>query len=634
MSCLRSIRSAEFEITFPYIAHNRCSVNTSNIASMPTHFKLKFNDFTRRVSFARQPNWQELSEKVSTLYSIPRHQVGVTYIDAEDEEITLNTEEELQDYYFSSYRPGETIKFSVRDLTLRDRRPPVPEETGFRNTFGQFVDADIPGIGEWQSVNNVPSLEEILGKSSPGSEVRSAFVESIASETSTVGKGAPDSGLGVGRDTGDAQSEASEARIPIEEKGKERAHFVRSMSSTQSLLAADMGDKHPVHVYDVSSNNRSPHTHGFSFDDVGAAVAAESTPRVSASVLGQDGSTFEKKPEKTQGFDDPPLPSFDSSNSRPAPQAAEGESTQSAQSSQASASLARDVASFLSAVSDIISSHPELGESLRTIARNTTNGTYWATHREAISQAAAELQRGTESLAEEGRRAVEEEAGRRVTEALAGVLSIFSQAPQTQNTTQTDGNAQPSNIATDFTAQEVDNTNAPPSSDTNAQPAESTNRAETPPMPGAFSSADFGARFGGSFPFGGRRWRARASMPPNFAFGGGFPAWAMPPRHSPFGPGVLNAPGAAASSYNGSSSYFNAFAPAAAPEAASKPDQTSLETSVGNEGDERLSPQDSKAKVEEAKKAYKAEKERYRRERDERRREKEKERPPKKGDEV
>ncbi|KAF5352394.1 hypothetical protein D9756_005943 [Leucocoprinus leucothites] len=595
---------------------------------MPTHFKLKFSDLTRKVSFAKQPTWQELSEKISTLYSIPRHQVGVTYIDAEDEEITLNTEEELQDYYSSSYRSGETIKFSVWDLASRKQGQIAPTNTGFRNTFGQFVDPEIPGIDEWQAVNNIPSLEEILGHTSITSDVRSAFVESVASEGSTVGKAANNT-LGEGMETiaGDARSEISEPRVSGKEKGKERAYSLHSTSSTQSLLAADNGDKHPVHVYDVSSHSRSPLIRGFSFGDGEDAIPAESTPRVSTSSLEQGTTTVERKPDQTQEFEDPPLPSLESTDPRTAQTA---DDTQSAQSARASASLARDVAAFLNAISSVVSTHPELGESLRTIVRNTTNGTYWASHREVLSQAAAEIQRSTENLAEDGRRVVEEEAGRRIAEALSGVLHIFSQSQAGMANTQADGNTQSSDKAADSNAQQTDTANVPPSNDSNPPPDPS--RSQSPPLQ-AFSP-NFGVNFGRSFPFnyshrpalrGG--WRARASMPPNFPFGGGYPAWAMPPAHPVFGPGVLNATGPTTSSATGTAPPFNNdFRPASGPHSTTNPDQTlNPEASSGNESHERPSAQELKAKVEEAKRAYKAEKERYRRERDERKTEKDKE---------
>ncbi|KXN88803.1 hypothetical protein AN958_06672 [Leucoagaricus sp. SymC.cos] len=585
---------------------------------MPTNFKLKFDDLTRRVSFTKQPSWPELSEKISTLYAIPQHQVGVTYFDAENEEITLSTEEELQDYYFSSYRPGETIKFSVRDLTSRNQRSSVPANAGIRNTFGQFVDPEIPGLDEWQAVNNIPSLEEILGQTFT-SDVQSAFVESIASEGSTVGKTVNNT-LGA-EVVEDAHSEISEPHFSSEEKGKERAQSIRSISSTRSLLAADIGDKHPVHVYDVSTRKQSALANELSFHEAGDTIAAESTPRVSTSFLKQDAPAPETEIEQIREVDDPPLPSLETSEPQ-LPHAAD--TTQSAQLTQTSASIARDAAAFLTTISSIISSHPEVGESLRTIVRNTTNGTYWASHRETLSQAAAELQRNTENLAEDSRRVVEEEAGKRVADALAGVLRIFSQA---QSNSQGGANqAFNSDITTNSNTQQPDNMTVPPSNEAGPQSTEPL--SHTPPMPGAFATANFDTDFGGSFPFNHRRggwhhgWRARASMPPNFGVGSGFPGWAVPSVRPPFGPGVLNA--AAPTTSSGTAPFFhNTFTSASGPD--TNPLQPKAEASSNAEAHERLSPQESKAKVEEAKRAYRAEKERYRRERDERKMEKDKE---------
>lgn len=598
---------------------------------MPTHFKLKFNDLTRRALFPHQPTWKDLSEKISALYDIPQHQVGVTYIDAENEEITLNTEEELQDFYLSSYQHGDIVKFSIRDLSSSNRRPPV--NTGLRNTFGQFVDTDIPGMDDWQSVNNIPSLEEILGRTSLDSETRSAFVETVASEG-----GAPleeDNTFGVRRDDDDTRSNATAPRIPSEEKGKERASYIRSMSSTQSLLAADTGDKPPVHVYDVNSISRSPIPADLSLDTTGAPIVAESTPRLSVQSLEKDTSVLGRNLERKREFEDPPLPSFDPQPPRST------ESTESTQSAQASATIARDVAAFLNTVSSVIASHPELGHSLTTIVRNATNGTYWSAHREALSHAAAEFQRSAEDLADGGRRAVEEEAGRRVAEALSGVLNIFSQA---QADIHPSTNTQPSNIAPDAGVRQPENV----SSDSTPQQPGNTAQyqswqsvgppPQTPPMPGAFHWANGDTRFGGPFPFGRRStWGTRASMPPNFAGsgGGGIPGWTMPYRNVSFDSGALNATGSAVPPHTGPATHFtSAFAPVP-PEPTNKLDLTSSGAPISAMHDEhdRPSPQDLRAKVEEAKKAYKAEKERYRRERDERKKDKSKERvPPKTSD--
>lgn len=531
---------------------------------MPTQFKLRFDSLARRAVFAHHPSWAQLSAKIAALFALPQPQVAVTYLDAEDEEITLSTEDELQDYYLASFRPGDVIKFSVRDLS---RRSQAPEQAPFRNTFGQFPDVDIPGLSEWQSIGHVPSLEEILGHS----EARGAYVESVPSESDKASE-----------DSSDVRSEGPEPRFPVADKGKDKADS-QSMTSTRSLLAEDVGDKYPVHVYDVSAYHPSADPSAFSMHDSGTALAAQSTPRASAPPLDQVEPTAEKE---SQGDDDPPLPSFDSGTLA---------EDQSLHSTHSSASLAQDVASFLNIVSNMVTSHPEIGDSLRTIARNTSDGTYWAAHRDAISQAAAEFQRNTGAMAEEGRRMAEKEAGRRITEAFASVLNIFSHAPPA-TTTQADATTLPPSPVI-----------APPPT----QPTEPVNRADTPSMPGAFSSAGPDVRFAGAFPFSGRRqWRPPMSMPPDFAPGrGNFPPWARHLRHGPY---------SNATAHQGPSHFTNAFAPVATPDTALNSKQ---EATADNETHGRPSPEDLKAKVEEAKRAYKAEKERYRKDRDERRRE-------------
>ena len=539
---------------------------------MPTLFKLKFRGLTRRVSFAKQPDWQELSNKISGLYCIPQHRVGVTYIDAENEEITLNTEGELQDYYFSSYSLGDTIKFSIQDLTSRNQVQVVSASAGHRNTFGQFIDPEILGIDDWQAINSPPP-EEIIGHSSVGSDVRSAFVESTASDGDTAGKGADNTfGVQVGTTIEGTHSEVSEKRISNEEKGKKRAH---SVSSSQSLLA---GDKHPVHRG-------------------GDVVTTEST----LEVLEQDVPVIEKEFDRMREFEDPPLPSLEPGDLHTV---GNSQSSQSAEDA-ASASLAQDITSFLSTVSIVISAHPELGDSLRTIVRNVTNGTYWVSHREALSQAAAELQRNTENFAEDSRRVVEEEAGRRVTQALSGVLRIFSQSQDEAPNVQTDRNAQMPKQATEKDTRQVDTANVPPMHDANPELIDPS-RPQIPPISGASTTASFGTYFGGRFPFSQgprstwhRQWRARAPIPPNFPANGRkrFPAQTLP--NSPFGTGT--AP------FSRNAFELN---PGLGP--IHKP-----ESSASIERQQLSSTEESKTKVKEAKRIYKGEKERYRRERDE-----------------
>ncbi|KAF9041760.1 hypothetical protein BDZ89DRAFT_906100, partial [Hymenopellis radicata] len=57
------------------------------------------------------------SEKIHTLYGIPEdNMIGLTYVDSDGDNITLSSNGELADFYQTSYKPGDVIKFVVQDL--------------------------------------------------------------------------------------------------------------------------------------------------------------------------------------------------------------------------------------------------------------------------------------------------------------------------------------------------------------------------------------------------------------------------------------------------------------------------------------------------------------------------------------
>ncbi|KAK7694994.1 hypothetical protein QCA50_002182 [Cerrena zonata] len=83
---------------------------------------------TRRVMFYNRPPWSELAAKIEDLFAISRDHVGVSYLDNEGDEVTLSSEEELQDYYRLNYNepvgdtPPKAIRFTIVDLNA----PEVP----------------------------------------------------------------------------------------------------------------------------------------------------------------------------------------------------------------------------------------------------------------------------------------------------------------------------------------------------------------------------------------------------------------------------------------------------------------------------------------------------------------------------
>ena len=68
----------------------------------PTQFKLtKVGELTRRLTFPEPPNWSSLAFKIKSVYGIPESQVAVSYIDKDGDEVTLNTQDELVDFFIN-----------------------------------------------------------------------------------------------------------------------------------------------------------------------------------------------------------------------------------------------------------------------------------------------------------------------------------------------------------------------------------------------------------------------------------------------------------------------------------------------------------------------------------------------------
>ncbi|KAF8899033.1 hypothetical protein BD779DRAFT_1486702 [Infundibulicybe gibba] len=335
-------------------------------------FKLNKRDgLTRRITFPTRPSWHALATRIETLYTIPRDKLGVSYIDSDQEEVTLSSEEELQDFYHVSHKPGEVIKFFVRDLTSsRDNKPGL-DPSGFRNTFGQGSDSIFDA--EWQ----YPTMADLGGifiSKPPESDHPHAFVEVVDSDISAD--------LNDVRKSSAKNSDASStisSRLPNTsnpvDKGKGKAMSTTGISSTGSVLGENAPPKHPVHVYDVANITQ----------DTTAPIVAHSTPKPTPSYLTPPVHVTREVPS-AQVVDDPPLASIDPV----APQ-------------RVPASLSND--------------------GIRNIVRNASNGTYWAGQREAVSQAANDVGQAVDEI----RRGVEEEASRKIAAAIDGMLRSLSE---------------------------------------------------------------------------------------------------------------------------------------------------------------------------------------------------------------
>ncbi|KAH9843733.1 uncharacterized protein C8Q71DRAFT_11880 [Rhodofomes roseus] len=78
--------------------------------------KLTFDKTTRKLPFASQPTWVQLASRIESLYRIPAHAAAVKYTDDDGDEVTISTEEELQDYYEALGTDAVIIKLVVCKL--------------------------------------------------------------------------------------------------------------------------------------------------------------------------------------------------------------------------------------------------------------------------------------------------------------------------------------------------------------------------------------------------------------------------------------------------------------------------------------------------------------------------------------
>lgn len=344
----------------------------------PIPFKLLGSDgHTRRVTFENLPTWPELASKLNTLYGIPVDKVGVSYVDSDNDEITASSNQELQDFYQTSFQPGQLIRFKVLDLSISrdsahsESSPPI--STSNRNTFGE--DPDNLDFTDWQRFNVADYFDD----------VPHAFVELVSSN----------GGLDKADTDSNSEVEKSTVQPAFVDKGKQKATSLGA-ASTASVLEADSAQKYPIHVMNIAQSRSAPIV-----DPEGeAAVHSTSSVPPTSSLNAEENNT---------SHDDPPLPTIESQ-------------------SNVSASLTNDVATLLSSLSNVISSHPELSEGIRNIVHSAVSGTYWEAHRAALSRAANDMQQATGQF--------EQEAAQRVSEALGNLFRSFSQVTDDANGTQ------------------------------------------------------------------------------------------------------------------------------------------------------------------------------------------------------
>ncbi|KAF9535680.1 hypothetical protein CPB83DRAFT_842142 [Crepidotus variabilis] len=355
----------------------------------PVLFKLKYGNSTRRVSFQDQPTWAELAGRLQALYNLPLDTIGVSYVDTDNDEITVSSNEELQDYYSSTLKPGELVKLTVLNLSAAKQaiQPSVN-----RNTFGEeafdFLEPD------WHRVAPA-GLGGLTYQQEVSLDGPHAFVEVVNSDVSTMNQDGDS----------DSDDDHSTTRAPFLDKGKRKASSISlGAASITSLVAAEASEKFPIHVFDHNSAERPTSAPAERETSASEASFAHSTPKAQAKDVEMTEAT-DKDPAPSTSTDDPPLPSIDDHpTTNPSP------------------SFASDVSALLTSLSGIIHAHPELAEGVRNIVQGATSGAYWQAHRSAMSEAA----NGFAQAAADEARNVEADATRRVYDALGNLFQSFS----------------------------------------------------------------------------------------------------------------------------------------------------------------------------------------------------------------
>ncbi|KAI0931751.1 hypothetical protein AcW2_000572 [Taiwanofungus camphoratus] len=382
---------------------------------------------TRKITFPQRPSWAELATRIESLYHIPPGDVGVSYVDNDGDDVTLSSEDELQDFYRSTQaengEPGN-VRLTVRDLgVLRAEGdkplPATPGSHNYRNTFGRSIPTIIDMDDEWQRVPLGLGSVFISGEPKDNDSDLHAFVEVVESDVDDpmqahekdTASTLTDSDLigtipsvGKGKDKGKAR-EDRDLRTTVEDDG----------SSNDSVMSEEGPDKYPVHVMNMNNATLSTDdVFGIRNSNVGTAPTVEQSDSTPTPKPAESSANLATASE-SEAAPDPPLPDLEDI---PNP--------------TSTASLANDVANLFSTLSTVFSSHPELSEGIRNIVHNASNGTYWRAHRDAVTRAAEEIRRSAEMGANDMRRtaadahrAAEEAAGRRVAEAIANVVRVI-----------------------------------------------------------------------------------------------------------------------------------------------------------------------------------------------------------------
>ncbi|KAF8337983.1 uncharacterized protein EI90DRAFT_2526934 [Cantharellus anzutake] len=317
--------------------------------STMTVIKIGHNGHTRKITHeGSPPTWGWLSFKISELYRIPKDDVALSYLDSDNEQVTLSTEAELHDYFTSFMRPGEVARFTVQRVSTpavkqvdEDGEGDHPKEASKEATPSE----------EWQNVETIPNDHK------PDAIV----YEEVWRSVDDVNGHPYIPGL-------DAQALNILAAIGVANHAPDLSRPVPLSPRSTATLIKVFTEKNAEDSEDEDST-----THPLP-EAAEKGKNKPSQPESATPAQHVDSARSVRGSEADPAALDPPLPTT-SLDTVPAPSPA-----------PSVPNIAGDLSQMLQAITNAFTTHPELSEGVRRVIRLATDNNYLESERQRLIQ--------------------------------------------------------------------------------------------------------------------------------------------------------------------------------------------------------------------------------------------------------
>ncbi|KAH7107185.1 hypothetical protein BKA62DRAFT_686230 [Auriculariales sp. MPI-PUGE-AT-0066] len=312
----------------------------------PIQFKLtKPGDAVRKLSFPDVPSWNLLAAKVEELFEVPFDQLALIYKDSDGDAVTLNSQQELSEYYLTAVQP---YKFTVRDLSESHSNGDNHSRAGADNGIPRspFNYGGGPLSFEVVDRDDFP-VEILLGAGASqmfkGSRPSSAagFVEELPSPGGRI--------TPLPADKGKARVRSSKQPSMVE---------IPDFASDDGSFKAAVEDGKPIHIIETLPGSAA-------VDDIDIDPQPKPKSLIQQIIeFGRRRDATEAAAAATRSTEDPPLTTVQDRESPPS-------------TPPPVPSLVGDLADLMQHVAMAAGANPEVTARLRDVMRNAATGAYW-----------------------------------------------------------------------------------------------------------------------------------------------------------------------------------------------------------------------------------------------------------------